>query len=145
MSRTNAFSINQFKLIFQNIALANIGDGSGLQPSATTGNLYLALYTTVPSKSTSGTESTYSGYLRIALIRSAAKWTVGSSEPIQVINASDVDFPQSTSSETVKGVGLLTASSGGDLLYFATFASNLAVISGTTPTISAGQIKFTDV
>lgn len=44
------------QLILRNSAWANIGDSSGLQPSATAGSLYLSLHTASPGEG--GNQST---------------------------------------------------------------------------------------
>jgi len=72
---------NEFlKLLFQNVAIAGIGDASGLQPSAAAGNLYLRLCTdaTVADDATVGTEASYTGYVAkgVAVARSNAAWDV---------------------------------------------------------------------
>lgn len=70
--------INQLKLLFQNLAWANVGDAGGLQPSATAGNLYVSLHTDDPGAGGDQTtnECAYTSYARVAVARSAAGWTV---------------------------------------------------------------------
>jgi len=58
MSKSNLHENAYLKLIFQNIAMANIGDSAGIQPSAGSGSLYIALYSTDPTDTDSGTEAT---------------------------------------------------------------------------------------
>ena len=57
MSATNAFETDLLKLIFQNVALANVGDASGLQPSSTAGSLYISLHTGDPGETGDQTTS----------------------------------------------------------------------------------------
>lgn len=63
------WAIDSLKLVFQNAAAAGIGDASGLQPSATAGNLYVSLYT-------AAAECAYTSYARVAVARSSGGWTV---------------------------------------------------------------------
>lgn len=48
MSVGNTFSLALVNHILKNTAAANVGDASGLQPSSTAGNLYIALHTSSP-------------------------------------------------------------------------------------------------
>jgi hypothetical protein len=106
--------------IFNNSALANIGDASGLQPAATVGSLWVSLHTGDPGAAGNQTtsEAGYTSYARVGVVRSAAGWTVAGS---QVSNTSGVVFPQCTGgSETEIFFGVGTASGGaGVLLYSA--------------------------
>lgn len=74
----NNLPIELLKLLFQNDAFANVGDASGLQPSATAGNLYISLHTGDPAAGGDQTsnECAYTSYARVAVARSAAGWTV---------------------------------------------------------------------
>ena len=50
MSMSNAFETELLDLIFNNAAVANIGDAGGLQPSAAAGSLYVSLHTGDPGE-----------------------------------------------------------------------------------------------
>lgn len=66
------------KHIFTNTAIANLGDVTGLPATSVAGSLYISLHTGAPGAT--GTqltsEATYTNYLRVAVARSAAGWTV---------------------------------------------------------------------
>ena len=66
------------KLIFQNLAVANIGNAGGLQPSTVAGSLYVSLHTADPGAGGSQTtnEAAYTSYSRVGVARSSAGWTV---------------------------------------------------------------------
>ena len=66
------------KHLLQNAAIADVGDASGLQPSATAGSLYISLHTASPDAADVQTtsEADYTSYARVAVARSAAGWTV---------------------------------------------------------------------
>lgn len=95
MAKTTACANALLKLIFQNIAAANVGDVGGLQPSAAAGSLYVSLHTADPgvggNQATS--EATYTSYARVAVARSAAGWAVSTNV---ASNAAIVTFPSCT-------------------------------------------------
>ncbi len=138
---SNTLETGLAKLIYQNIALANIGDGAGLQPSGTVGSIYLALYTTNPTDADTGTEATYGGYARIAVVRSAAGWTVSAAD---ATNAALVTFPTSTGTpNTITHVATHTAITGGDLLHYGELVTPLVVLTDGIPKWEIGNFKVT--
>lgn len=140
-SKSNAFENAFLSLIFQNVALANIGDASGLQPSASAGSFYLALFTTAPTDAGPGTEAAYTGYARLAVARSAAGWDVTGNV---ASNNAALDFAECTAgNETIVGIGLMTALSGGDMIMWSD-DPNFAVSAGSIPHINAGGLSFTE-
>lgn len=92
-SLKNTAETNWLKLMFQNIAWAGIGDGAGLQPSGAPGNFYVALYTVAPTDSAAGTECSYTGYARVAVVRSAGGFDVAGNN---VSNAAAILFGEMT-------------------------------------------------
>lgn len=69
--------LNLLKLIFTNTTWANIGDATGLVKSTTDGVFYISLHTADPSSGDQSTsETTYTGYARISVVRTASGWTV---------------------------------------------------------------------
>ena len=122
--------------------MANIGDASGIQPSAVAGNLYIALYTTDPTDADSGTEATYTSYARQAVVRSAVGWTVSGNN---VSNAGVITFPTSTGgSNTVTHFAVRTAVLGGDLVGSNVLGSSLVVTSAKTPKFTIANINVTE-
>jgi len=139
-AKSNTLETGLLKLIFQNVALANIGDASGLQPSSTAGSVYIALYEDNPTDADSGTESTYTSYARVAVARSVAQWLVSGND---VSNINTVTFPTSTGgSSTVTHFAVHTASSGGDMLYYGALNSSLAIANTDTPKFNATEISI---
>lgn len=129
----NTFENDILKLIFQAVAIANIADNASASPLT---NLYVGLYTSDPGEA--GTqetnETTYTGYARVAVARSAAGWTVTDNS---VSPAASVDFGEcSAGPVTITHIGVGTAASGaGKLLYSGTVTPNIAVIVGTIPRV----------
>ncbi len=142
MSKTNTFETDFLELIFNNTDIANIGDAAGIQNSATAGSLYIALYTSAPGEAGGGTEATYGAYARQAVARSGAGWTVSGN---QAENAAIISFPECTSgSETVTDFAILTASSGGDMLFYGSLDTSRAVSTGVTVEFAIGALTITE-
>lgn len=141
MSMSNAFETELLDLIFNNAAIANIGDAGGLQPSATAGSLYVSLHSADPGEA--GTQSTnevaYTNYARVAVARSAGGWTVSGNT---ATNTALVQFPQcGASGATATYVGIGTDSSGAGLLLFSgQLSSSLTIANLITPQFAANDL-----
>lgn len=142
MSVSATFGDDLLNLIFNNVAAANVGDASGLQPSATTGDLYIALHTADPTSSgnQSSNEAAYTGYARVVVARTSSGWTVSG---LSVTNTGSVTFGACTAgSETETHFSIGTASTGtGEILLYGALTSSVAVSSGITPSFSAGNLS----
>lgn len=118
MSKPNTFENQLLLHIFQNAAIALIGDASGLQPSATAGSLYVSLHTADPGEAGDQTsnETAYTNYARVAVARTSGGWTVSSN---QVSNTAAINFAQcGATGADITHWGIGTASSStGKLLY----------------------------
>lgn len=118
MPKSTNYADNWFKLLDDNVAYAGVGDAPGLQPSAAPGSLYVSLHTGDPGLTGSQlvNEATYTGYGRVAVVRSVAGWTVAAN---QVTNTAGITFGVCTAlSSLVTWFGIGTAAVGaGQLLY----------------------------
>lgn len=145
MSKSNAFENALLLLLFNNDAIANIGDASGLQPSAVDGNLYVALHTADPGEGGSQTtsETAYGSYARQAIARTTGGFTVSGGG---VTNAADVVFPTASSGpSTITHWSIGVASSGASMiLYSGAVTPNPVVNTGVTPRIPAGSMNITE-
>jgi hypothetical protein len=145
MSKGNTFENDLLLLIFNNTDIADIGDASGLQNSATAGSLYVALHTADPGEAGNATtsEATYTSYARVAVARSGAGWTVSSNT---ATNAALVQFPECTGgSNTITHVSITTASSGtSKILYSGALSSSRSVSSGIQPQFAASALTVTE-
>jgi len=142
MSKSNVQETGYLKLLYQNIAMANIGNAGGLQPSSVAGSFYIALYTTDPTDADVGVEADYTSYARVAIARSVAGWTVSGN---QVSNAVIITFPTSTGgSNTITHYGIRTALTGGDLVHHAPLSSPITINSTETPKFNIGGISGTE-
>jgi len=147
MSKANGLETGLLELIFQNddtnTTIAAIGDG--LQAAATAGNLYVSLHTADPGEggSQNTSEADYTGYARVAVARSTAGWTVATNE---ATNAAEIEFGACTAgSNTITYAAVGTSATGaGFILYSGALSSSLAVSSGITPKIAAGELDITE-
>lgn len=141
MARSNTLETGYLKLLYQNVDLANIGDATGLRGSTTAGNFYAALFVTNPTDADIGTEASYTGYARVPIVRTVSGFTVSGNV---VSNAVQVLFPTNTgSTQTVFYVGVMTASSGGDLMHHGVLGSALETENGDAPKFEIGNFTVT--
>ena len=141
MSMTNAAETALLTLLFNNTDWANIGDASGLQNSAAAGSFYVSLHTADPGEA--GTQATseaaYTGYARVAVVRSGAGWTISANN---VSNGAAVTFGACTAgSSSVTHFGIGTDLSGtGNLILKGALTATLAVSAGITPSFAIGEL-----
>ncbi len=143
MSASNAFETSILTLIYQNANIANIGDATGLRGSTAAGSLYVSLHTADPGEaaaSQAASETAYTNYARVAVVRSAAGWTIAGNT---VSNAAAVAFSAGgATGSTVTHFGVGTGASGAtDLLFKGVLGSSLAVSLGITPSFAIGQLS----
>ena len=152
MSKTNNFETSFLQLMFNNTSISNVGDTAGLPPSATTGSLYIALLTgSVDFESNetaaeyTGSEAGYTGYNRVAVVRSAAAWPVTGNA---CGNGSAITFPACTGGTfTATHFGIVTGITGSataDMLFYGTLTSDLAISNGITPEFASGSLTITE-
>jgi hypothetical protein len=134
MAKGSTFDNDLLKLIFQAVAIANIADNAASSPLT---NLYLSLHTADPGAGGSQTtsETAYTSYARVAVVRTSSGWGVSSNVASPVAN---IDFPQCTGlTATITHFMIGTASSGaGKNLYSGTVTPNISVSSGVTPRLT---------
>lgn len=107
-----------------------VGKTSYTMPTA-----YIALYTVTPSDSGGGTEVTGGSYARVTT--AGANWNAASGGSTS--NSADLTFPTASASwGTVVAVGILDASSAGNLLWWGPLTSNKTVDSGDTFKFAGG-------
>jgi len=150
MSKSNTFENDWLLHVFNNAAIADIGDAGGLLPSAVAGSLYLSLHTANPDEGgdQSTSEATYTDYQRVAVARSSAGFNVSGSNPSQVNLVANADFPiGSGGSGTITHFGIGTvplASGAGKLLYSGTVSPNLVTGNGITPRLKTDANLVTE-
>lgn len=101
--------------------------------------LYVALYTVAPSDTGGGTEVSGGAYAR-----QTATFTVSGTNPTTASNTAAIEYPTATADYgTVVAVGVLDASSGGNLLAYSTLDSSKVVSSGDVFRFNAGDLDIT--
>lgn len=128
---------------------------TGATAAAGTGpsTLYVALYTANPTDSTAGTEVTGGSYARVAVTSSLANWagtqsagstTASSGTGGTTSNNATITFPAPTANwGVVTGMGLLDASTAGNLLIFSALTVSKTINNGdAAPSFAAGAATF---
>ena len=101
--------------------------------------VYVALYTTDPTDADTGTEVSGGSYARTAVTFATASGTSGS-----VASNADVTFPQATGSwGTVGWIGIMDASTSGNLLYHTALDASKTIDSGDIFKIASGSLTVT--
>jgi hypothetical protein len=132
MAKGLTWITDYLKLLFNATPIPNIADNAAVSPLT---NLYGSLHTADPGAggNQNTNEISYTGYARVAVIRTTGGWTVSGSN---VTPAADVVFGAMTAGAggTVTHFVVGTASAGtGKVLYVGTVSPNLVVSNGTTP------------
>jgi len=106
-------------------------------------DLDLHLHTADPGEAGNSTtsEATYGGYTLVTVARAVADWTVTGDT---VTNDNLIQFPQCSSGSNSITHLSVTPQGSTVILYVATLTSALAVSSGITPQIAAGDLDFTE-
>lgn len=103
------------------------------------GTLYVALYTVAPSDTGGGTEVSGGAY-----VRKTATFNVSGTSPTTATNAAAIEYPTATANYgTVVAVGILDASSSGNLLAYANLDTSKVVSSGDVFRFDAGDLDIT--
>lgn len=135
-AKTTSYATSVLALLLKATAIANIADNAASSPLT---NLYLSLHTSSPGVAGSQTtnEAAYTSYVRSAVARSAAGFTVssGSATLTSAINFATATGGSET--ETFMGIGSLS-SGAGVLYYFGPLSPTIAVANGVTPQLTTG-------
>lgn len=104
-----------------------------------THQLYLALFVTDPEADASGTEASYSGYIRKAITFGTASM---SGTQAEIKNTNNIEFATVPSlSGTIGHAAVFTAETGGILLYYGPLAATYTLNQGVKPTVPAGYLS----
>lgn len=144
MSASNDFENDLLLLIFNNTNIANIGDATGVRGSTGAGSLYVALHTADPGETgkQNTSETSYTGYARVAVARSGAGWTVSTNT---VSNAATITFGTSTvGTPTITHFSVGYESSGATKMIVSGALTSSQVINlGGVNTFAAGALTAT--
>lgn len=107
--------------------------------------VYVAAYTGAPTDAGGGTEVSATGTAYARAATTGATWNAATGNPASATNASTISFAQASASwGTVTHVGLMDASSGGNLLRWAALTTSKTIGTGDTLTFPAGSISITE-
>ena len=99
--------------------------------------VYIGLYTSDPTDANTGTEVSGGSYARVAV-------TMGAPSNGVSLNTAAVEFPQATGSwGTVGWIGILDASTSGNLLYHTPLDVSKTIASGDIFKIAIGSLSVT--
>lgn len=109
--------------------------------------LYLALFTVAPGEAGGGTEYTGNAYARAAVTNNTTNFPAATAaDPSTKSNANPISFPTVTTADWTGIVAwaVMDAATGGNMLYFGTFASTQSVSVGQTASWGAAGLTFTE-
>ena len=138
--KTDVFEMDMLKLIFNATPIQYLADNAVTSPKT---NIYVSLHTADPTDvATSGqttSETTYTGYARVAVLRTTGGWTVTTNTGVTSVSpVATISFGACTAgTATITHVGIGTDATGsGKLLYVGTMNPSIAVASGVTPQLT---------
>ena len=144
-AKSSIFDNTLLQLIFNSTIISvenNAGNGTVnfLTDAGFIPNLYVSLHTNNPGGTNyqNTNEAQYTGYARVAVIRSISGWTVSGTS---VSPAITISFPIATGgNETEAYFGIGTSSTGaGTLLYFGIISPSISVSNGITPQLTTSS------
>jgi hypothetical protein len=142
MSKGNTFEGDFLALIFHGTAIAGLAENDTSTPLT---DLYASLHTGDPGEGGSQTtsETSYTGYTRIAVSRDSGGWTITGSS---VSPASAITFPVCAGgSATITYAAVGTDFSGaGKLLWSGAVSPSIAVSTGVTPSLTTASTVVED-
>ena len=104
--------------------------------------LFLALYSTNPTDADVGTEASYDGYQRQAIVFGPPTLSGGSAS---IQNSAAVQFSVVPNpSGTIAFAALRTAATGGDLVYYGSLAATYQLNQGVQPIIPIGALTVSE-
>lgn len=142
---TDGFETALLALLFNNTALTNVGDSSGLVATSTAGSTQLALATVAyidADTLLTADECDYTSYSRPTQPRSGSGWTVSGDA---VSNAALIQFGEMSggASDTAVHLGLGFIATGDVLRLHADLNSDLVINVGVNPQFSIGSLDWT--
>lgn len=141
-SLTDTWEKKILDLIFRNTA-ASATTPAGLDAT----NMYICLFTTTPTDSTTGTEVTGGSYARVAVDRTGTGFAAAAGTTATTNPAGTVTFPTASAGwGTVTGFGICKSSAGAlstDLVFWGALTTSKTVDSGDTASFAAAALSIT--
>ena len=107
------------------------------------GALYLALFSTNPGGDGSGTEISYSGYARKLIIWGTPSIN-GALGEIKNTNLIEFTTVPSTTGLLAGYAAIMTALTGGNVVYYGALGANYPLMQGVKPTVPIGSLTVTE-
>lgn len=107
------------------------------------GTLYLALFSTNPGGDGSGTEISYSGYARKPIVWGSPSIN-GTLGEIKNTNLIEFGTVPSTTGLLAGYAAIMTALSGGNVVYYGALGANYPLMQGVKPTVPIGSLTVTE-
>ena len=144
MSAVNDFETKLLQLLFNNTALANIGDAAGLVATSTAGSTQLSLHTVALGETDTlltANEVAYTGYARPTQARSSAGWTISGNN---CSNAALIQFGEMSAGgpDTVVHLGVGLIATGDVLRIEADLNADLVINNGVNPQFAIGNLDI---
>ena len=144
-SMVDALENSLMLLVFNNTAIANVGDAGGLLASAAPGSTQMALSSAALTDADTlltATEIAYTGYARPTQARSGAGWTVAAAV---ASNAAEVLFGEMTAGgpDTAVHLALGLIATGNVLRLHQDLNADLIINNGTNPRFAIGAMTWT--
>ena len=145
MTAVDAFETALLTYLFNNTALANIGDGTGIPATAAPGSTQMSLATVAFNDADTlltADEVAYTGYARPTQVRSASGWTIAANE---ASNAALIQFGEMSAGgpDTVVHMGLGFIATGDILRLHADLNADLVINDGVNPQFAIGAMDWT--
>ena len=149
MSKSNSFETDLLELLFNNTAIADVGNVAGLPAAGAVGSFWVRLYTdaVVVDDATIGTEAAYTGYVAfgIAVARTSGGWTIAGNN---CSNTAAITFGACTAgTETIRYFAIWkdgATATDAFRLYWGQLTSDLAVSNGITPEFAIGALDVNE-
>lgn len=107
------------------------------------GTLYLALFSTNPGGDGSGTEISYSGYARKPIVWGSPSIN-GALGEIKNTNLIEFATVPSTTGLLAGYAAIMTALTGGNVVYYGALGANYPLMQGVKPTVPIGSLTVTE-
>lgn len=114
-----------------------LGGGDFTRPAT----VYVGLFTTSPTETTSGTEVATGAYARASVTNNATNFPASTDGTKS--NGAEIVFPEATASwGLVSGFAVFDAATGGNMLFYGNLGTAKTFGSGDTPKINIGGLSL---
>jgi hypothetical protein len=111
--------------------------------------LYLALYTTAPTVSTTGTEATSGSYARVSVTCNTTNWPTISGSTTTMTSGAAFTYVTATadwsSAASMVAAGVLDALTSGNLYYWGALTASKPVLNGDTASFASTALTISEL